>query len=90
MEELETRNYKLYEDILPDNYAASYANPKFSVSVFGKEMGQFLAAVYAELRSLIAASYENDINSIIIRIELFLEIYGMFLDAVEEIRNFKK
>ena len=38
MEELEERNYKLYEDILPDNYAISYANPQYSVSVFGKEM----------------------------------------------------
>ena len=86
MEELEAKNNKLYEDILPDNYATSYANPQYAVSVFGKEMGQFLAAIYAELRSLIAAAYENDINSIIIRTELFLEIYGMFMDACEEIQ----
>ena len=86
MEELETKNNKLYEDIMSDNYAISYANPQYAVSVFGKEMGQFLAAIYAELRSLIAAAYENDINSIIIRTELFLEIYGMFLDACEEIQ----
>lgn len=84
MEELEERNYKLYEDILPDNYAISYANPQYSVSVFGKEMGQFLAAVYAELRSLIVASFENDLESIVIRMELFLEIYGMFLDSRED------
>ena len=84
MEELEERNYKLYEDILPDNYAISYANPQYSVSVFGKEMGQFLAAVYAELRSLIVASFENDLESIVIRMELFLEIYGMFLDSCED------
>ena len=86
LEELEAKNNKLYEDILPDNYDTSYANPQYAVSVFGKEMGQFLAAIYAELRSLIAAAYENDINSIIIRTELFLEIYGMFLDACEEIQ----
>ena len=84
MEELEARNYKLYEDILPDNYDISYANPQYSVSVFGKEMGQFLAAVYAELRSLIVASFENDMESIVIRMELFLEIYGMFLDSRED------
>ena len=34
MEELEARNYKLYEDILPDNYDISYANPQYSVSVY--------------------------------------------------------
>ena len=83
-EELERRNHRLYQDIVPDNYETSYANPQYTVTIFGKEMGQFLAAVYAELRSLIVASYENDMETIVIRIELFLEIYGMFLDAAEE------
>lgn len=86
LEELEAGNYKLYEDILTANYEKSYANPQHAVSIFGKEMGQFLSALYAELRSLIVASFENDIYSIIIRTELFLEIYGMFMDACEEIQ----
>ena len=86
VEELAAGNYKIYEDILPENYVTSYANPQFAVGVFGKEMGQFLSALYAELRSLIVASFENDIYSIIIRTELFLEIYGMFLDACEEVQ----
>ena len=75
VEELERRNHQLYQDILPENYEDSYANPQYAVSVFGKEMGQFLAALYAELRSLITATYENDVASIVIRVELFLEIY---------------
>mgnify|MGYP003293428528 CR=1 FL=1 len=84
VEELKKRNQELYRDILPDHYSNSYADPQYAVNIFGKEIGQFLSALYAELRSLIVASYENDINSIIIRMELFLEIYGMFLDAAEE------
>ena len=84
IEELEDRNSKLYQDILPANYGQSYANPQYCVNVFGKETGQFLSALYAELRSLIVAAYENDLQSIVIRAELFLEIYGMFLDAQEE------
>ena len=86
MEKLEAGNRKLYEDVLPANYENSYANPQYAVSVFGKEMGQFLSALYAELRSLIVASYENDVSSIVIRVELFLEVYGMFIDACEEIQ----
>ena len=84
VEELEQRNQALYQDILPDNYEESFANPQYAVKQFGMEMGQFLAALYAELRSLIVASYENDIHSIVIRTELFLEIYGIFLDIVGE------
>ena len=86
MEELETRNRKLYEDILPENYETSYANPQYAVGMFGSEMGQFFAALYAEMRSLIVASFENDIDSIVIRAELFLEIYGMFLEACEDVQ----
>ena len=85
MEELEARNRKLYEDVLPGNYETSYANPQYAVGVLGTEMGQFLAALYAEMRSLIVASYENDMYSIVIRAELFLEIYGMFLEACEDV-----
>ena len=85
-EELARRNKELYQDVLPENYETSYADPQYAVSVFGKEMGQFLAAVYAEFRSLIAAAFENDVTSIVIRVELFLEIYRMFLDAAEEER----
>ena len=84
LEELEARNHKLYEDILPDNYEISYANPQYAVGIFETEMGQFLAALYAELRSLITVSFEGEVESLVIRIELFLEIYGMFLDAAEE------
>lgn len=86
MEELEARNHKLYEDVLPGNYETSYANPQYAVGMFGTEMGQFLAALYAEMRSLIVASYENDMYSIVIRTELFLEIYGMFLEACEDVQ----
>ena len=86
MEELEAGNRKLYEDVLPANYENSYANPQYAVNVFGKEMGQFLSVLYAELRSLIVASYENDVTSIVIRVELFLEVYGMFIEACEEVQ----
>ncbi|MBR5317287.1 MAG: leucyl aminopeptidase, partial [Lachnospiraceae bacterium] len=48
MEKLEAGNRKLYEDVLPAIYENSYANPQYAVSVFGKEMGQFLSILYAE------------------------------------------
>ena len=39
MDELKVRNKKLYEDILPENYGKSYANPSFAVAEFGEEFG---------------------------------------------------
>ena len=54
MEELREHNRRLYEDILPENYGKSYANPSFAAARLGKEFGQMLSFLAAELRSLIA------------------------------------
>lgn len=84
LEELQDRNYQLYEDILPDHYGQSYANPVYAVEVFGENYGRLLAFLYTELRSLIAFAFEKDMNEMTIRMELFLEIYSSFCCAWEE------
>ena len=77
MEELREHNRRLYEDILPENYGKSYANPSFAAARLGKEFGQMLSFLAAELRSLIAFAYEQDVESMVIRMELFLEVYPL-------------
>lgn len=84
MKELQERNRRLYEDILPENYGKSYANPAFASAALGKEFGQILSFLAAELRSLIAFAYEQDVESMVIRMELFLEVYHAFVFAGEE------
>ena len=86
LEELQRRNHLLYQDVLSENYETSYANPSYAVKRLGEDYGQFLSAVYAEIRSLIIAVFEQELETIVIRLELFLEIYGMFLDAAGEDR----
>ena len=53
LRQLEERNTRLYADILPDQYEKSYGNPAYAVQSFGKEMGQYLSMLYAELRHCI-------------------------------------
>lgn len=84
MKELQEHNRRLYEDILPENYGKSYANPAFASAALGKEFGQILSFLAAELRSLIAFAYEQDVKSMVIRMELFLEVYHAFVFAGEE------
>ena len=79
LEELQNMNRRLYEDVLPEHYAVSYANPAYAVSEFGGEMGRILSFLYAEMRSLIAFAFERDMDAITIRMELFLEVYGSFV-----------
>ena len=79
LEELQKRNHELYQDILPENYDKSYGNPAFAVKEFGDEYGKILSALYFDIRSIIGPAYENRLFAIVIRLELFIEVFGMFL-----------
>lgn len=50
LEELQAENKRFYADILPENYAVSYANPAYAVKVLGEEYGRVLSFLYTELR----------------------------------------
>lgn len=45
-EMLQEENRRLFQDILPENYEASYANPSCSVKVFGDGFGQLMSFFY--------------------------------------------
>lgn len=77
-------NKDLYIELKQKYYENSYLNPSYAVRRLGKETGQILSAVYAELRSCIIYAYSGDIQQVLIREELFLEIYGMFVGAKQE------
>ena len=87
MEELKQLNQSLYEDILPENYETGYADPAYAVKTLGDQYGQLLSFLYTELRSLIIYAFETDLEEIVIRMELFLEIYQSFVCAFEEKRG---
>lgn len=81
LEELKEQNRAIYEDILPGNYENSFANPTRAEELLGKDYGQLLSALYAELYSIPVYLYENRLAAVVIRLELFLEIYGVFLEC---------
>lgn len=81
--ELRQRNEALFQDILPSHYDQSYANPTVAVEKLGT-YGKYLCALAAELYSMIPAVYEQDEEMLVIRLELLIEIIGMFETAYEE------
>ena len=83
-ETLRQKNTELFADIFPENYEKSFFNPAYSVDVYGKELGQVLSFVAAEMRALIGFAYEQDLESFLIRLELLMEIYTSFVTAKEE------
>ena len=81
--EYEQNNQALYEDILPKNYAKSYANPAYAQEVLGEEYGGFLATIYTELRGMIVYAYEQKLENLVICLELFIQIYHCFEEEAE-------
>ncbi len=90
LEELERRNHALYADILPEHYEESYGNPSFAVNRLGDDLGRPLCFLYAELRSLIGFAYEGRLEDLVIRMELFAEVYGIFRHAAGEDEDMPK
>lgn len=84
LEELKRHNEICHIDLLGRAYEMSWANPAWAVKQLGKKFGQLLSAVSAELHSLPAFVYEQDLEAVTIRTELFLEIYCAFADAKRE------
>ena len=70
-------NKKLYEDILPENYAKSWCDPEYAAARFGEDQGRLLCFVAAELRAGISAAAEKDAEALLIRLELLLQLYHM-------------
>lgn len=80
-EEKREENRKLYEDILPEQYAASYANPAYAVQKLGEEYGRILSFLYTEIRGEIIYAFEQKDLYLTICNELFIEIYNCFESA---------
>lgn len=77
LEELQKLNHDLYEDILPEHYENSYANPDYAIAKLGSDYGPLLCALYAELRSNIVYIFEQRLFYLCTSMEVYLEIYSI-------------
>lgn len=84
LEHLREYNKRLYADIIGENYEISYANPKYSNDVMGNDFGKMLAFLYTEIRTMIPYAFENCLEELVIRMELFVEVYNAFACAKSE------
>lgn len=90
LEELQKENKALYEDILPENYDRSFANPDYSTAKLGNEFGKLFSFVYAEIRGMIVYAFEERKEEITILCELFLQLYTCFeeeMPSYEEVKD---
>ncbi len=85
LSELQSENHKLYEDILPENYDRSFADPDYIVSAFesagikdAKQTAQLLCFLYCEIRGLIPYAFEGNKEIFTIYAELYVQVYSCF------------
>lgn len=84
LKELQEWNRRLYEELMPENYEKSYANPAAAVRELGDKFGTLLSALYAELRNGIVYVFYDCEEELAAAAELFLEIENIFACAWEE------
>ena len=73
-------NRVLYSDLVDKAYETSYTNPAFCFKEFEKGIAQELNWIAANVREVIVAAYEKDVWTLLIWIELFLELAGFLAD----------
>ena len=83
LERMQSLNEILYSDLLGDNYKKSYADPAFAAEKLGRDMGQLLSCLYAEMRSGIPYAFEERSDYLTILYELFIEVYNCFEENAE-------
>ena len=86
---LQKQNRALYFDILPEQYAHSYANPDYASECLGNTYGPLLCVLYTELRGMISYAFQQRLFYLTTAMELFIEIYNLFEDGTspDEIRD---
>lgn len=87
LSQLEELNNRLYEDILPNHYEESYANPAYAVKQLGQEYGALLSFLYTEIRGMIVYAYESRLTDMTILEELFIEVYNLFEGEEPELKE---
>ena len=74
----------LWRGLLPEGYGTSYLNPSFAADRLGRGHGPMLSALLAELYALPRLAAGGSRERILIRMELFLEIWQVFSSAFRE------
>ncbi len=82
--QLAEHNSRIFEDITKENYHESFANPEVAVKRLGEEYGKLLCALYFEIRQALSHAFEEDQEELVIRAELLLEVYGIFMSTMDE------
>lgn len=87
---LRALNRSLYEPYLSSYYGSNFANPTYAVKCFGEAYGPLYCFLAMEIYSVIPDAFLGDLEELVIRAELFLEIYGLWTERLMEEKRLPK
>lgn len=80
-EVLESLNRENYQELVGEAYETCYGNPAYAARLFGTDLGRLLSFLYTEGRGALQYAYEDRAWDMLVILELFLQIYGIFTSA---------
>ncbi len=78
LEDLKALNKGFYVEVLEETYPDSFANPEKSAAVFGKQLGQTMAYLYAKIMNVTTYVYEGQVFQLALLLELAADAYEAF------------
>ncbi len=90
VQQLRDQNRAMYEDVLPDHYGRSYADPAYAQEQLGDTLGRALSFLYVQLRGIIGWACDGLTEEIVLHQELFLEVYQMFCQEIPSYRRLQQ
>ncbi|MCI9538977.1 MAG: aminopeptidase [Eubacterium sp.] len=90
LEQLKTWNTQFYDPLRDDNYEKFYGNPQYCTEKFGEEQGKLMAYFYSRFRDGILDAYNGDRESLLLLMELFLQVYTVLTTEEDQPRWLKE
>ena len=90
LEQLKTWNTQFYDPLRDDNYEKFYGNPRYCTEKFGEEQGKLMAYFYIRFRDGILDAYSGDRESLLLLMELFLQVYTVLTTEEDQPRWLKE
>ncbi|MCI8962991.1 MAG: aminopeptidase [Eubacterium sp.] len=90
LEQLKTWNIQFYDPLRDDNYEKFYGNPRYCTEQFGEEQGKLMAYFYSRFRDGILDAYNGDRESLLLLMELFLQVYTVLTTEEDQPRWLKE
>ncbi|MGD9202072.1 MAG: aminopeptidase [Chitinispirillia bacterium] len=83
LEDLKKMNRKAFDSIRAENYATSYANPDYCISVFGNDYGSAFSYFFTQLREYILFVFRHMRYEIHQWNILFTEVFSMLMKGIK-------